>query len=154
MWRKIETGCLRKQSVIFADTGALFALLVADDKHHPDAVQAEVTLRAQRETLWTIDPVLTELWLLLRRETGRATGDRLLAGLLDLGLKREPLRQQRYARAWALAREWPDQDFSLTDRQAFAAIEESGYLRAWSYDDDFAVIRLGPRRSVSLDLVR
>ena len=140
--------------MVFADTGALFAFLVADDRHHPDAVQAEQSLRAEREILWTIDPVLTELWLLLRRETGREVSDRLIAGLLDRGLRREPLQPESYARAWALAREWPDQDFSLTDRQAFAAIERSRHYRAWSYDDDFAVIRLGVRRTEPLDLLR
>lgn len=50
--------------MVFADTSALFAFLVADDRHHSDAVRVEVSLRAQREMLWTIDPVLTELWLL------------------------------------------------------------------------------------------
>jgi predicted nucleic acid-binding protein len=140
--------------VVFADTGALFAFLVADDRHHPYAMLAEIALRAERATLWTIDPVLTELWLLLRREAGRELSDKLIAGLLDRGLRREPLQPESYTRAWELAGEWPDQDFSLTDRQAFAAIEHSGRLRAWSYDDDFAVIRFGPRRTRSLDLVR
>lgn len=59
-----------------------------------------------------------------------------------------------YARAWAMGREWPGQDFSLTDRQAFAAIERSGRHRAWSYDDDFAVIRIGPSRTEALELMR
>jgi predicted nucleic acid-binding protein len=140
--------------VVFADTSALFAFLVADDRHHPDAVRAETLLRAQREILWTIDPILTELWLLLRRETNRALSDRLIAGLLDRGLRREPLQPESYTRAWALDREWPDQDFSLSDRQAFAAIEHSRHHRASSYDNDFAVIRFGPRRTGSLDLVQ
>ena len=60
----------------------------------------------------------------------------------------------RNHRAWELAREWPDQDFSLTDRQSFAIIERSRQLRAWSYDADFAVIRLGRQRRMSLDLVQ
>ena len=140
--------------MVFADTSALFAFLVADDRHHADAVRAEAALRAQRELVWTIDPVLTELWLLLRRETNREVSDRLIDGLLTRGLRREPIQPESYVRAWALARGWPDQDFSLTDRQAFAAMEDGGDLRAWSYDRDFSVIRLGPRRSRPLDLVR
>ena len=97
--------------------------------------------------------MLTELWL-LRRETSRELSDRLVAGLLERGLRHEPLRPEDYLRAWELARDWPDQDFSLTDRQSFAAIERSRHLRAWSYDADFAVIRLGRQRRASLDLVR
>lgn len=140
--------------MLFADTSALFAFLVADDHFHRDAVRAEALLRARREPLWTIDPVLTELWLLLRRETSRDLCDQLVAGLLNRGLRRESLQSDDYARAWELARDWPDQDFSLTDRQSFAAIERSRQLRAWSYDDDFAVIRLGPRRALPLELAR
>jgi predicted nucleic acid-binding protein len=111
-------------------------------------------VRRRREILWTIDSVLTELWLLLRREATRELSDRLVAGILERGLRRAPLHADDYARAWALAREWPDQDFSLTDRQAFAAIERNRHLRAWTYDQDYAVIRLGPRRGDAIELVR
>jgi hypothetical protein len=104
--------------------------------------------------LWTIDPVLTELWFLLRRETGREASDQLIAGLLDRGLRRESLQPESYTRAWALAREWPDQDFSLTIVRPSppsnrVVITEPGLMNA-----DFAVFRLGPRRGVPLDLVR
>ncbi|MCC7104712.1 MAG: type II toxin-antitoxin system VapC family toxin [Chloroflexi bacterium] len=131
----------------------MFAFLVADDRHHPDAVRAAAAPRVQREALWTIDSVLTELWLLLKREGSRTIADRLIAALLDRGLIREPLHADHCRRAWALAYEWPDQDFSLTDRQAFAAIKRAGLCRAWSYDEDFAIIRIGPRRRMALDLV-
>lgn len=154
MSRWSGTRCLRKRCVPFADTSAIFAFLVADDRHHSDAVRAEAVLRSRRESIWTIDPVLTELWLLLRRETSREMSDRLVSGLLERGLRREPLRPEDHLRAWELARDWPDQDFSLTDRQSFATIERNRDLRAWSYDADFAVIRLGRQRRVSLELVR
>ena len=98
--------------------------------------------------------VLTELWLLLRRHATLEKCDLVVSGLLERGLRREPLQPESYARAWDLGREWPDQNFSLTDRQAFVAIERSRHLRAWSYDNDFVVIRLGPRHSKSLDIVR
>jgi predicted nucleic acid-binding protein len=140
--------------VLFADTGALFAFLVRDDAHHHTAVRAEAGIRARREQVWTIDPVLTELWLLLRREVGAARSDALVAALLDRGVLREPLQDQDFMRAWQLGREWSDQNFSLTDRQAFAALERTRQDRAWSYDHDFAIIRLGAGRDRALDLVR
>ncbi|MFN8521665.1 MAG: hypothetical protein U0821_00980 [Chloroflexota bacterium] len=140
--------------MIFADTSALFAFLVADDRHHVRAVLAEALIRRDRGTLWTIDPVLPELWLLLRRETDSGQADRLVSALLDRGLRRHGMEQHTVSRALALGREWPDQGFSLTVRQAFAAIEAVGEYRAWSYDNDFAVIRVGPRRSEALQLVR
>ena len=146
--------CSPTPCVVFADTGALYALLVVGVAHHQDAVRAERILREQREQLWTLDPVLTELWLLLRRDVDIQTCDRLVRGLLQRGLKREQLEIQDFARAWEIGRDWSDQTFSLTDRQAFAAIERSRRSRAWSYDRDFAIIRIGPARNRALDLVR
>ena len=108
----------------------------------------------RREQLWTIDPVLTELWLLLRRDMTADRCDRLVKGLLEGGLRRETVQPEDYERAWQVGREWPDQQFSLTDRQAFAAIERSRQLRAWSYDRDFAAIRLGPGRNRSIEIVQ
>ena len=140
--------------MVFADTAALYAFLVADDVHHQNAVRAERLLRERREQLWTLDPVLTELWLLLRRDVSLEICDRLVRGLLDRGLQRERLESPDYARAWEIGREWSDQTFSLTDRQAFAAMERSRRYRAWSYDRDFAIIRVGAGRNRALDVVR
>jgi predicted nucleic acid-binding protein len=140
--------------VLFVDTGALFAFLVRDDAHHVAAVHAEAEIRRRREQVWTIDPVLTELWLLLRREVGVPRSDALVAALLDRGVLRETLQDQDFMRAWQLGREWSDQNFSLTDRQAFATLERTRLNRVWSYDHDFAVIRLGSRRDRALDLVQ
>jgi hypothetical protein len=116
-------------------------------------VRAATRLREEREQLWTIDPTLTELWLLLAREVSGAVCDRLVRGLLDAGLRREPPVPEDYRRAWEIGLTWPDQRFSLTDRQAFSAIERIGRLRAWSYVHHFAVIRFGPARDRSIDLV-
>ena len=77
-----------------------------------------------------------------------------MAGVLDRGVRREALEDQDFTRAWQLGRQWADQNFSLTDRQAFAVLERTRRQRAWSYDNDFAVIRLGPGRDRALDLVR
>lgn len=140
--------------MLFVDTGALFAFLVRDDAHHLDAVRAEAEIRGRREQVWTIDPVLTELWLLLRREVGVSRSDALLAALLDRGLVREALQDQDFTRAWQFGSDWSDQDFSLTDRQAFAVLERTRQNRAWSYDKDFAVIRLGTGRDRALELVQ
>lgn len=96
--------------------------------------------------------MLGELWWLLEREVGATTADRVVAGLLDHGLRREPLVSDDDQRAFELGRAWPDQDFSLTDRLAFAAIERSRHLRAWSFDHHVAVVRLGARRDRAIEL--
>ncbi|MBI2912093.1 MAG: type II toxin-antitoxin system VapC family toxin [Chloroflexi bacterium] len=140
--------------MIFADTSALFASLISDDPHHVHASEVEALIRQQREAVWTIDPVLTELWLILRRKFSVHMCDQIVEGLTRRGIQVEGAGAADYARAWDIGRQWPDQEFSLTDRQAFAAMERTGRLRAWSYDDDFAVIRLGPARNRALQLVR
>ena len=58
-----------------------------------------------------------------------------------------------YWRAWEIGRDWPDQRFSLTDRQAFAAIERSRDFQAWSYDAHFSIIRLGTGQRYSIALL-
>lgn len=140
--------------MLFADTSALYALLVPEDTHHAEATRAATANRDRREQVWTIDPALTELWLLLKRDFGERGADRHVRGLLDHGLDREPLKEADYVRCWDIAHRWSDQDFALTDRQAFAVMERTGRLRAWSYDSDFTVIRLGPRLDRSVDVVR
>src|SRR5438046_2062594 len=153
-WLRTETPCLPTRCVVFADTGALYAFLVVGDAHHQEAVRAERALRERREQLWTIDPVLTELWLLLRRDVDIATCDRLARGVLQRGMQRERVEASDYSRAWEVGRDWSDQTFSLTDRQAFAVMERTRRYQAWSYDRDFAIIRVGPARGRALDVVR
>lgn len=140
--------------MLFADTSALFAALVRSDDHHDEAARVEAETRQRGERLWTVDPVLTELWALLWRAVEGRRADGLVRGLLESGLVREPISTEDYARSWQYGEHWADQGFSLTDRQAFAVMERTGRLRAWSYDKDFRVVRLGPRHDRALDIVR
>lgn len=137
----------------FADTSALYALLNRSDRRHADAAQAARDVRQRHEALWTIDAVIVELWRLLRGSFGHATADRLVQEIAAHGLRIEPSAREDYARAWRFGAEWADQDFSLTDRLCFAAMERARSFKAWSYDADFAIIRLGPRRDRALEIL-
>ena len=137
----------------FADTGALYALLNRSDRHHREAAVAAQRVLNERELLWTIDAVVVELWRLLRGAFGRETADRLVQALAARGLDVQPSARNDYPRAWQLGADWADQEFALTDRLCFAAIERMRSFRAWSYDADFVVIRLGPGRNRALDLM-
>jgi predicted nucleic acid-binding protein len=128
-------------------------LLNRSDRRHAEAARAAQDVRNRREALWTIDAVVVELWRLLRGSFGPESADRLVQALAARGLAVEASAREDYARAWQLGAEWGDQGFALTDRLCFAAIERTRSLRAWSYDVDFAVIRLGPRRDRALDLL-
>ena len=150
---RTRSACSTKRSVIFCDTSALLAFLVPRDQYHARALGADVSIRQRREVLWTIDPVLTELWRLLRGGLGGARADGLVGGLLDSGMRCQALDPVDYARAWQIGAQWPDQTFSLTDRQAFAAMERLRRMRAWSYDSDFSIVRLGAARNRAIELV-
>lgn len=77
----------------------------------------------------------------------------MVFGLLERGLRREPIWDGDLRRVAEIGRLWPDQDFTPTDRLAFACIERIGIPRAWSYDSDFAVIRLGIAKAAALELI-
>lgn len=138
----------------FADTSALYALLDRSDRANRDATRAAERAWQQHELLWTIDAVVIELWRLLRNSFGAQAADRLVQGIFARGLLVETSAREDYFRAWQIGAEWADQRFALTDRLSFAAIERARVFRAWSYDADFAIIRLGPARNRALDLLR
>jgi predicted nucleic acid-binding protein len=137
----------------FSDTSALYALLSPPDRHHDAAVRAHREIVERREPLWTVDAVIVELWRLCRARRGSAVADASVQELAVLGLRIEPSAREDYARAWQMGTQWADQQFSLVDRLCFAAIERSRSYRAWSYDSDFAVVRLGPGRTRALALM-
>src|SRR5947209_9154949 len=86
---RTRNACSTKRSVIFCDTSALLAFVVPGDQDHARAVASAALIRQRREVLWTIDPVLTELWRLLRSGLGHARADTFVRGWLDGGLQRE-----------------------------------------------------------------
>jgi predicted nucleic acid-binding protein len=137
----------------FADTSALFALLSPNDRHHREASEVAHQLVRERELIWTIDAVVVELWRLLRAEFGGEQADFLIRGLASGGLDVQANAREDYASAWQRAVDWPDQDFALADRLSFAAIERLRSYRAWSYDADFAIIRVGAARRRALDIL-
>ena len=124
------------------------------DRHHGPASYVAHQLVRERELIWTIDAVIVELWRLLRGEFGREKADLLVRGLASGGLDIQPSARDDYAQAWQRAVDWPDQDFAFTDRLSFAAIERLHSYRAWSYEVDFAIIRVGAARNRALDILR
>jgi len=102
----------------------------------------------------TTDHVLLETWTLLRSGVHRSAAEAfwrgLRAGVASLELETEA----DIDHAWSIGQDFPDQDFSFTDRTSFAVMVRLGLTRAAAFDDHFAVFRFGPRRSLSLDIVR
>lgn len=136
---------------IFVDASALYALADADDQRHAGA--ARMARRLRGANLVTSDIVLAESWFLARSRLGRAAAMRLWQELRDGATRIEPVSSDDLDRAWAIARDFADQDFSLVDCTSFALIERLGLRQAFSFDRDFVVFRYGPRRTVRLDVL-
>lgn len=137
---------------LFVDTSALYALADGSDRHHHEAVSA---LRASVGTTSVVmsDHIVVESWLLISSRLGRTAAMKFWDGLsvevfTVLGVTAEDLRRGR-----EIAREWPDQSFSIVDCTSFALIERLDIRRACAFDAHFRVFRLGPRRSGVLEII-
>jgi predicted nucleic acid-binding protein len=121
------------------------------DKHHLEASQS-FQERLGIDDLTTTDHVFLETWFLICSHLGRAAAmrfweamERGLVTLMGVGA-------QDLWRGHQIAREWPDQDFSVVDCTSFAIMERLGIERALAFDRHFRVIRLGRRRNRALVL--
>jgi predicted nucleic acid-binding protein len=56
--------------------------------------------------------------------------------------------------AFGIGQAFADQDFSIVDRTSFAVMVRLGVVRAASFDDDFAVYRIGSDRRKAFEIVR
>ena len=58
-----------------------------------------------------------------------------------------------FAFARQIAREWPDQPFSIVDLTSFAAMERLGIDQAFAFDAHFRIYRYGPSRNTSFRVI-
>lgn len=111
-------------------------------------------LLARDEPLVTTDHVLVETWTLLRWHLHRHAAEAFWRGLRTGVASLEVVGPADLEVAWAIGRDFPDQDFSLVDRTSFAVMARLGLVRAATFDDDFTVFRYGSGRSEAFEVVR
>lgn len=138
---------------VFVDTSAFYALANRADRHHSEAVDAFRAAVGQ-DDLKTSDHVIVETWCLLRARLGRTAAmafwdgvDRGVIAIVGVGA-------QDFRRGREIAREWPDQAFSLVDCTSFALIERLDIRRAFAFDKHFQVMRFGWRPGRALQILQ
>ncbi len=84
----------------------------------------------------------------------RKAAERFWEGLRSGAAEVEPVTTADLEVAWAMAEDFPDQDFSIVDRTSFAVMLRLGLRRVATLDEDFAVFRFGPARRQAFEVVR
>jgi uncharacterized protein len=139
-------------TTLFVDTSAFYAIADGDDRHHREALSA---LRASvgTERIMTSDHIVVESWLLICSRLGRRAAMKFWDAVAVEVFTVVGVTAQDVRRGREIAREWPDQSFSIVDCTSFAIIERLVIDRVLAFDAPFRIIRLGPRRHRALQIV-
>jgi uncharacterized protein len=125
--------------VIFVDTGAWFAVAVANDPDHEASMR---WLRRNREPLVTTDYVLAETATLIRMRDKTTRGHRLAVRVASSILDQQAAILQNVTaadlqKALRIFRDYSDHLFSFVDCTSFAVMERLGVSRAFAFDSHF-----------------
>lgn len=124
---------------LVADSGGLYALYDARDKHHR-AVRDAVGAEAGPIILPTV--ILAEIDYLLRTKLGVAAEIRLLEGIAKGSFTLEPFTLDDAARCQELLAKYHDLDLGLADASVIATAERIGVYRILTVDErDFRSVR-------------
>lgn len=124
---------------LVADSGGLYALYDASDRHHR-AVRRAVEMESG--PLVIPSPVLGEIDFLLRVRIGARAELRLLEGIENGALSVEPFTRQDAARCRALLSKYRELDLGLADASVVAVAERLQVRRILTVDErDFRAVR-------------
>lgn len=122
---------------VFADTSALYALLVGTEERHAEVVGAMNRLLASNRAIVTSNYVLLETTALLQRRVGLAAArdlDQAIVPLCHVRWVDEDIHQRALTRLWRTDR----RGVSLVDCTSFELMEREGIRHALTLDADFA----------------
>ena len=134
---------------LIADSGAIYALYDADDRHH-----AAVAAAVQDDPGPVIIPAATlaEIDYLLREHLGADAELQFLEGILQGFYTLEPVLEADLARCVELIAQYRDLDLGLADASVIAAAERLGIRRILTLDErDFRAVR--PRKGPAFTLL-
>ncbi len=128
-----------KDSTIFVDTGAWYALADRTDQHHKRAVKKYPALLRQYPHLTTTNLVVAETYFLVRRALGHQPAISFLENLSS-----SPRITKIYSdltlefKAETILAKYQDQDFSYTDAVSFAVMRGLKIGKAFAFDSHFS----------------
>jgi uncharacterized protein len=134
---------------VFVDTSGFYAAADRADRAHEATCAALVA----GDDLVTSDHVVVESWSLLDVRFGRHAAQRFWSGIRDGAVETVTTSPADLDRAWRIASDFPDQDFSIVDMTSFSVMERLGITRVLTHDHHFAVYRYGPRRDRAFEIV-
>ncbi len=148
MLMRSSGGCWA-DSVILADTGALYALADRADRNHAEAAR---WVRSQTEALAVHALILAEAWYLLSSRLGngpaRVLAERVAAGALAL----LPVDPADFGAALVIERQYEALDLGLTDAVSLALCEREKLPAVFTFDRrDFGAYK--PSYAASLTLL-
>lgn len=124
---------------VFVDTGAFFALLIAEDSNHVRARELFARATRERWRLVTTNAVVTETYalLLVRTRERRAMAIAFLDGLAASGVRVERVRASDEQQAQSLVRAHQDKAYSLCDAYSFVVMHRLRITDAMAFDRHF-----------------
>lgn len=124
---------------VFVDSGAFFALLVADDAFHKQSVDLFRRADSERWQLVTTNLVVVETYTLLlaRTRRGRYNAIAFLDSLDTSDCSVERVSADDEVAGIAIVRAHQDKTYSLCDAISFAVMERLGITEAVSFDRHF-----------------
>jgi uncharacterized protein len=121
---------------VFADTSALYALLVRSDDNHERAARAYRRLQNGEAVLVTSSYVLVESYALLGRRIGLKAVEAFRSDFTPL-LETVWVDATLHERGLDLLLERKQPRISLVDAVSFLVIRDQRIDRAFAYDEDF-----------------
>jgi uncharacterized protein len=124
--------------MIFIDTGAFLARYLSNDQYHAQSNEIWDAIRRRRESCFTTNFVLNEVFTLLGRRAGnKFAADRALNIYASRVIK--IMRPDRKAEVQAIDtfEKYADQKISFTDCISFVFMKREGIKRAFSFDLHF-----------------
>jgi uncharacterized protein len=136
-----------RRPAVLLDTGVLVALYLRDDPWH---AAAERWMAGYKGTLYTVEPVLTEVAFFLPTRLRAALAELACTGVLQI----IHLDACAYARMAALLLKYADHQPDWADMALVWVAEETGIHRIATLDvKDFGVYRIGGRKRFELALL-